>query len=247
MTRRLVAVLACRARGTRLYGKPLQLLDVENGRSVLEHLVLLLGTAPEIAQIVLAIAEGPENEPFWEIARSLGVSAVRGDERDVRLRLILGGRIGNATDVFRVTTESPFTHLEPLPEVWRRHVDGGNDLTVIDGVPEGTHFEIYQLAALEWSHDRGDERHRSELCSLYIREHRDEFQVEVVPVPERLRRLDLRLTIDYPEDLIVCRRVYAALRSHAPRIPLSEIVAVLDADADLRALAAPYVVPVPLY
>lgn len=245
--RKLVAALACRANGSRLYGKPLQLLDLDRGITVIEHLVQLLRTAPQIEAIVLAVAEGHENEPFHRIAQQLGVHAIAGSEKDVLRRLIVAGRSVDATDVFRVTTESPFTYLDPLPDAWQAHVSRGNDLTVIDGVPEGTHFEVFTLDALERSHEKGDARHRSELCSLYIREHRDEFQVEIVNLPEEVCRLDLRLTIDYPEDLVLCRRVYDRLRHQAPRLKLTDIIRVLDADPSLHALVAPYVVPVPLY
>lgn len=245
--RKLAAALACRANGSRLYGKPLQLLDVERGITVIEHLVELLRTAPEIAEVVLAVAHGPENQPFHQIAERLGVRAVSGDQRDVLRRLIVAGRAAEATDLFRVTTESPFIYLDPLPAAWQSHLANANDLTVIDGVPEGTHFEIFTLEALERSHSRGDHRHRSELCSLYIREHRAEFRVEIVDVPPAVRRLDLRLTIDYPEDLVLCRRVYQQLRHEAPRLQLRHIVNLLDADPSLRALVAPYVVPAPLY
>jgi spore coat polysaccharide biosynthesis protein SpsF (cytidylyltransferase family) len=85
------------------------------------------------------------------------------------------------------------------------------------------------------------------LCSLYIREHRDEFRLEVVPVPPAVRRQDLRLTIDYPEDLLLCRRIYEALAASAPRIPLTAIVAFLDRHPELAALVEPYVSPSSLY
>jgi spore coat polysaccharide biosynthesis protein SpsF len=245
--RKLVAALACRAAGTRLYGKPLQLLDIERGVSVLDHMISLAQTEQAIATIVLGVAEGPENDPFVAVAARHGIGAVRGSERDVLHRLILCAELGKGTDVFRVTTESPFFHFEMIEQAWRRHVEAGNDVTVIDGLPEGSHFEIYTLEALRRSHARGDERHRSELCSLYVREHRDEFKLEVLPVPAELERLDLRLTIDYPEDLVLCRRIYEALKPMAPRIPVSRIIQLLDAQPALQALVAPYVVPVRLY
>jgi len=245
--RKLVAALACRAKGARLYGKPLQLLDVASGLTVIEHMISLLRTAPEIADIVLAVSHGSENEPFHDIAGKMGVSSIRGDERDVLERLILAGRSAGATDVFRVTTESPYTYLDPLPDLWRRHQERENDVTATDGVPEGAHFEVYRLDALERSHARGNERHRSEMCSLYIREHRDDFRVEIVPVPVEVQRLDLRLTIDYPEDLVLCRRVYAALAHQAPRLQLPDIIRVLDQDESARQLVAPYVVPSPVF
>lgn len=245
--RKLVAALACRAKGARLYGKPLQLLDVDEKLTVIEHIVASLRTAPEIAEIVLAVAVGSENEPFHEIAGRLGIRSIRGDERDVLERLILAGGSANATDVFRITTESPFTYLDPLPDAWRRHLAHDNDVTATDRLPEGTHFELYRLNALERSHARGDERHRSEMCSLYVREHRAEFRVEVVPVPEKVQRLDLRLTIDYPEDLVVCRQVYMQLRHQAPRLALPDIIRTLDRDDQLRRLVAPHVDATPLY
>jgi spore coat polysaccharide biosynthesis protein SpsF len=245
--RRLVASLACRVNGSRLYGKPLQLLDVDRHVSVLDHMIALYRTEPSIAAIVLGVAEGAANEPFHDLAARLGIQSIRGDERDVLRRLIQCAEAAEGTDVFRVTTESPFIYYDAIEAVWTRHVEDGNDVTVIDNLPEGSHFEVFTLEALQRSHARGTSRHRSELCSLYIREHRDEFRVAVVPVPAAVQRPDLRLTIDYPEDLVLCRRIYEHLSEHAPRIPLAEIVAFLDARPDLQALVAPYVTPSSLY
>jgi spore coat polysaccharide biosynthesis protein SpsF len=245
--RRLVGAFACRIAGTRLYGKPLQLLDIPRGVSVLDHMIALVRSEPAIADVVLGIAEGAGNDAFIEVAQRHGIGYIRGSEKDVLQRLILCGRAGRATDVFRVTTESPYFHFEMISEVWRRHVDAGNDVTVIDGLPEGSHFEIYSMGALERSHERGESRHRSELCSLYVREHRAEFKVEVVPIPTALERMDLRLTIDYPEDLVLCRRVYEQFSALAPRIPLTRIIQFLDESPALKALVAPFVHPARLF
>ena len=240
--RRLAAALACRAEGSRLYGKPLQHLDVDKKVTILDHQIALIRTLPCIHDIVLGVAEGPANQVFVEIAQHRGIGVIIGDARDVLQRLIACARHARATDVFRVTTESPFFHFEAVEDAWRRHQESGNDVTTIDGLPEGCHFEIYTLEALERSHRLGDARHRSEFCSLYIREHLVEFRVEVLPLPPALERLDLRLTVDYPEDLVVCRRVYAHGAPSAPRIPVGEIIAFLDAHPELTALVAPYVV-----
>lgn len=240
MTRRLVAAVACRMEGSRLYGKPLQNLDTKVPVSVLAHIVAVLRTFPCIEATVLGISEGPANEAFTAFAAQAGLPHIRGDQRDVLGRLVQCGQSAGATDIFRVTSESPFCYTDAIEEVWRSHVAHNNDVTVIDDVPDGCHFEIYKLSALEASHQRGSDKHRSEYCNLYIREHRDEFQVEVIPVPDVIRRGDLRLTVDYPEDLIVCREVYGHLKQHAPRIPLTEIIRFLDGRPDLTALTAPY-------
>lgn len=238
--RRLVAALACRAGGSRLYGKPLQMLDVDGRTTVLEHMIGWIRTETVIDDIVLGVAEGPENEPFHALARKHGIRSIRGDETDVLSRLIQCGEAGQATDVFRTTTESPFTYFEAIAPAWRLHQADGNDVTNLAAVPDGSGFEIITVETLQRSHRLGDARHRSELCTLYVREHQDDFKVHVIQPPGAVRRPDIRLTIDYPEDLVLCRRIYEHFRSVAPRIPLADMIEFLDARPDLTALVAPY-------
>ena len=240
MSRRLVAALACRNQGSRLYGKPLQNLDVERGVRILDNIIACLRTVPCIDQIVLGISEGQENEVFRSIADAAGVAWIVGDQRDVLQRLIQCGERGGATDVFRMTTESPFPFVDAIEEFWQRHRNEGADATFIWDIIDGAGFEIYALDALRTSHARGEAKHRSELCSLYVREHPDEFHVLRVDAPAVLRRKDIRLTVDYPEDLVVCRAAYEALKHQAPRISVPDIVAFLDRRPRLLELIAPY-------
>jgi len=242
-SRRLVAVLACRAEGSRLYGKPLQNLDPAIGVTILDQIISSVKRKTCISSIVLAVSEGLANEPFHGVAQKHAIRSIRGDPQDVLQRLIQGCRAEKGTDVFRVTTESPYMYHEAVEEAWDRHVQHGNDVTAVDGLPEGAHFEIYTLRALEESHKHGDLRHRSELSSLYIREHRSDFKVEAIPVPKVVCRPELRLTVDYPEDLALCRSAYLALKQQAPLIPVAEIIRFLDANPKVRALAEPYAKP----
>ena len=84
-----------------------------------------------------------------------------------------------------------------------------------DNIIDGIGFSITKLSAFEISHKNGNKNHRSEFCNLYIRENMEKFNTIILPTPETLIRKDLRLTVDYPEDLIVCRKIYANLKNHA--------------------------------
>lgn len=245
MKRRLVAALACRNNGSRLYGKPLQMLSAT--ATVLDQIITALKTFDIVDEIVLGISEGSANAPFVDVAHAHAVSYLFGDAHDVLHRLILCGRMGKATDVFRVTTECPWFAYDMLEPLWKQHIEEGNDITVCDRLPEGLHFELYTLDALERSHERGSSRDRSEFCSNYPRTHRDEFRVAVVLPPPELQRLDLRVTIDYPEDLVLSRAIAAACADAMPRVPVSRIVQFLDSRPDLKALVQPYVVPSPVW
>ena len=240
MSRRLVAALACRNQGSRLYGKPLQNLDVDNGVRILDNIVACLRTISCIDEIVLGISEESENDVFRAIADAKGLPYIVGDQIDVLSRLVQCGQHAGATDIFRMTSESPFLYFEPVEELWQRHQDEGADASFIWNIIDGTGSEIYTLDTLKASHDRGSSRHRSELCSLYVREHPDEFRVLMVDPPAELIRKDVRLTVDYPEDLVVCRAAYTAFQAQAPRIRVTDIVSYLDQHPKLLDLLAPF-------
>ena len=239
--RKLVACLACRNQGTRLYGKPLQNLDIDARLSVLEYITASVRTYAVVSDIVLAISEGVHNHAFIELAERCGMKYIVGDEEDVLQRLILACEAVNGTDIFRLTTESPFTYFEAIERAWAQHIDNENDITALDLLPDGSGFEMIRLEAYKTSWRNGAAKHRSELCSLYIRENKTDFKLGYVEIPNKIRRTDIRLTIDYPEDLVLCRFVYQRLRHKAPLIPLSEIIDLIDANPELKKLVDPFV------
>jgi spore coat polysaccharide biosynthesis protein SpsF (cytidylyltransferase family) len=117
---------------------------------------------------------------------------------------------------------------------------GGDRLKRFDDVIDGCGFEIISLSALETSHAKGERKHRSELCTLYLRENHDQFSIIRLAAPPELVRRDLRLTVDNPEDLALCRAVYTTFKEQAPQIRVHDIVAFLDANPSLIALTAPF-------
>ncbi|HET7484912.1 MAG TPA: hypothetical protein VFJ64_05980 [Solirubrobacterales bacterium] len=238
MSRRLVAGLACRLTGSRLYGKPLQSLDPGSGVTILSQIVACIRAARVPAEVVLAIAESPANVALRYTAEELDAPYVLGDEKDVLGRLILAAESRDATDLLRKTTESPFFDVDGMERAWERHVANGNDVTVVDHLPQGAPVEIYTVEALRRSHEEGRDEDRSELVSNYARFNQRLFKVEIVKAAPVCRRTDLRLSVDGPEDLILCRAVYEELKESAPLIPMAEIVAFLDSRPDLTQLVA---------
>ncbi|MFH1282528.1 MAG: acylneuraminate cytidylyltransferase [bacterium] len=241
MKKKLVATLACRNQGTRLYGKPLQNLDIEKNISILQYMVDWLKTMKVVDEIGLAVSDGKDNLVFADFAKKASIAHIIGDEEDVLGRLIQCADNLKATDILRLTTESPFTYFEAIEDAWSKHVKEGCDLTCLDNVPDGSGFEIIKLDAYKYSHQHGEEKHRSEYCSLYIRENKSKFKLNYVEVPVEIKRTDIRLTVDYPEDLILCRAIYQRFKDKAPKIPLKEIIVFLDEQPRLKELVAGFV------
>ena len=239
MRRKLVAALACRNQGSRLFGKPIQNLDIEKGIRVIDNIIDCLKTIKSINSIVLAISEGQENNIFQQIAKQKRIEYIIGDEIDVLSRLILACKKVDGTDVFRVTSESPFLYYNAVEKLWIKHCNDENDATFYDEIIDGCGFEFIRLSALQKSHLEGEDKHRSELCTLYIRENLNDFKVQKIKAPDHLNRKDLRLTVDNPEDLFICRKIYNEFKNQAPQINLEDIISYLDQHPDLKDLTYP--------
>jgi spore coat polysaccharide biosynthesis protein SpsF len=241
MKRKLIAALACRNGGSRLYGKPLQNLDFEKGVSIIDYILQWIDLIPAIDGVVLGISEGIENLVYVDFCKKRNIPYIIGDEKDVLSRLIQCGDRGQATDVFRISTESPFIYSEAIESAWDNHVKGDYDFSCLDNVPDGSGFEIIKLDVLRDSHINGEDKHRSEFCSLYIRENKSKYKIQYVAAPAEIKRTDIRLTIDHPEDLVLCRTIYSHFQKASPRISLLEIIEFLDSRPDLKAIVRPFI------
>jgi spore coat polysaccharide biosynthesis protein SpsF len=240
MTRKLVAAIACRNQGTRLYGKPMQNLDIISKTTILQYIINCLKTINEIDEIVLGISEGLENEVFKIVANQNKLNYIVGDQDDVLSRLIKCGEVSDATDIFRITSESPYLFFESVEALWEEYQKKNLDAIFMDEIIDGCGFEIISMNALIKSHKYGKDKHRSEFCSLFIRENLHMFNIIKKAPTLDLIRNDLRLTVDYPEDLVICRKIYEYFLEDTPRISLIKIVNFLDSNPELKKLVSPF-------
>ena len=127
MSRKLVAVLACRNTGSRLFGKPLQNLNVKKNYTILDNLIGCLKKFNFIKDICLGISVGDVNKIYINYANQKKIKHILGDEINVLSRLIKSGLKCNATDVLRISSESPFLFHEKLNTAWIKHKENNND------------------------------------------------------------------------------------------------------------------------
>jgi len=233
MDAKVVATLACRSESTRLYGKPLQQIGDE---PILTHLVDQLRKVEAIDDIVLAIADAPSRDSYREYARSKGIGYVVGSEENVLGRLIEAGKEGNADVAVRVTTENPFVYTQNVDQMVEEHLKRNHDYSMTEELPLGSSIEVASITALETANRRGSERHRSELCTLFLVENPSSFSINLHTPPEDMRRPDLRLTVDNPEDLVVARRIWEHLPENTRTPSLRSVVECVDENPGITEL-----------
>jgi spore coat polysaccharide biosynthesis protein SpsF len=115
------------------------------------------------------------------------------------------------------------------------HLESGADYTYVpgDALLMGVLPEVIARSALEASWDRGEPRHRSELVTLYIKEHADEFRIRTGSLAEGLYRPQYRLTVDEKEDVELMQALFERLSQPGKLVSTREAIELLDREPEL--------------
>jgi len=234
---RVVAVVSARMASSRYPGKALVSLA---GEPLLEVLLRRIAASPVLDSVALATSVHPENLALVEVARKLGVPAFQGDEDDVLRRYVDCARSMAAQHVVRVTGDNPLTDIETMEKLVALHLEAGADYTYVpgDALLMGILSEVISRQALELSWERGQPRHRSELVSLYIKEHPQQFKIKTAELPEGLYRPQYRLTVDEAADVELMQALFARLAQPGKIVTAREAIALLDAEPKLAGINA---------
>ncbi|HEU5322354.1 MAG TPA: glycosyltransferase family protein, partial [Methylomirabilota bacterium] len=230
-------VVGARMASARYPGKALVPLA---GRPLLDVLLERLQAAGGVEGVALATSTNPENDPLAALATARGLPAFRGSEDDVLRRYRDCAHALGARHVVRVTADNPLTDLETLEALVALHHARGADYTYVPGeaLLMGILPEVISTAALVRAWERGEARHRSELMTLYIKEHPDEFAIATGALPDGLLRPQYRLTVDEPEDVELMQALFARLSRPGHLVTTREAIALLDANPDLAKVNA---------
>ena len=200
---KIIACIACRLDSTRLFGKPLQLV---NDKSILELQIKQLKKSVLIDEIVLAISQNSGNEIFINFAKKNKLKYLIGSNENVLQRLIMAAKSCGGDIIFRTTSEDPFKHWKIIDDVLRDHISKDADFTYPKNLPEGTGYEIMNIVPLEISEKKGN-KHDKEHVTTYILRNDSKFKINIFTVQKKFQHPEIRLTVDNPEDLIVVRKI----------------------------------------
>ena len=229
---KVFCVVSARMRSRRCPGKVIAPLA---GRPLLEHLLERLLSVKELDGVVLATSDAPENGVLVELADWLGVGVFAGDEEDVLGRYVEVARRWQADNVVRVTADNPLTDLSLVRSLVALHQREGADYTYVpgDALLMGILPEVIARKALEESHRDGEDRHRSELVTLYIKENPERFCIAKGELPRALYRPAYRLTVDEPPDLELMEAIFDRLYRSGEVLDTAAAIRLLDDEPGL--------------
>ncbi len=230
-----VAVIQARMGSRRFPGKSLARL---HHQPVLAWVVDRARGASRVDQVVVATTRDRLDDPLAAWCRSNNIPVVRGATDDVLQRYAEATRAYDADFVVRLTADCPMIPSTLIDDVIEHcHDDRGLDYCSSHEpptFPEGLSAECVPRRVMEWLDEHVTSTFEREHVLLHARLRPEMFRCAGVEVHPPLSHI--RLTVDYPDDLIGLGQVAAELeRSAQLDTPtLDRLVEIWEARADIR-------------
>jgi spore coat polysaccharide biosynthesis protein SpsF len=214
MRSRAGILLQARIASTRLPGKALAPIA---GRPLLEHCLRRL-VAAGVARVVLATTTLDEDTVLCDLASGLGIAVYRGSETDVLARMAEAAEAFDLDPVVRATGDNPAVDIQAPGRVLATLRSSNADYVCEDGLPYGAAVEALTRQALlraAAEATMGDDR---EHVTTWVKRRGDVWNLTFPPAPLPLRRPDVRVTVDTPDDLDYVRSLFARTGSDQPSL-----------------------------
>ena len=226
---KIIASVEARMSSSRLPGK--MLMDIA-GKPVVLRVLERLSQSSLVDEIVLATTDNPADNILAETARAAGFSVFRGSEDDVLKRVVDAHRALSTDIVVEICGDCPLLDPEIIDLAVETFLANECDLIatgVHQSYPQGTEVQVFRYDDLQKISDTVNDPAVREHVSLYFYENPDIYRIIHIIAPRALRAPDIRLQLDYKEDLYLVRDVYNALfPKHGNKFGVHEILEYLN-------------------
>lgn len=189
-------------KSTRLPGKILQPIPLNDGKPLLLWILDELKKSKHKPEIWVATSKNKENDVLAKFCKVNDILCFRGEEEDVLSRFLSITEDRQFDVVVRLTADNPLIDISILDECIEHHIQKKNDYTSTKNLPLGMNLEVISAKTLLSMKEGSLEDAEREHVTLYIKNTDGYKRENYTPmVPKELKKL--RLTVDYPSDLLV--------------------------------------------
>lgn len=228
----ITAIIQARMGSTRLPGKGMMPLA---GKPLLAHVFERILSTRGVDRTVLATCGGDENRVIINLAESMGIPVFVGSEENVLERFYKASRQFGGDYIMRVTGDNPFTDPDYATRTIDAILSSGADLCYFSNLPLGTGVGMVKKSALDIAYQKSDKPHQREHVTPYIREHPEDFTIDIGDIDIYNPFPELRLTVDTPEDFQLAEILYQRLY-HGKPFPLNDVIAFLEQNPGIAAI-----------
>lgn len=195
-----------------------------NDDTLLGYLIKRIRHATELDSIVVATSNKPRDRKIGEIAEKHNVNVFRGSELDVLDRFVKAARLVNAELIVRITADNPFTDPQIMTILIHSQEEKKADYTWMEGLPVGIGSEVISISALKKAASLATDPYDREHVTSFIKRNPHLFKINIMDAPREFNYPEYRLTIDYPDDYQLVRKIYKDLHSDDKFLCLREII-----------------------
>jgi spore coat polysaccharide biosynthesis protein SpsF (cytidylyltransferase family) len=235
-TIKIDAFIQVRLSSTRVPGKALIMLGDD---TCLGHVERRVRQASCLSDIIVCTSIDASDDPLVEFATKRGLAAFRGDPHDCLERFLRCAEAFKSDVIVRVCGDSPLIEPDVIDGAARLLVAEEFDYVHSPALPVGAYVEVFTAAALERAALAAKDGSLSDHLTYFLRRTEINRVGEYEP-PVHLRRPDLVLALNRPEDLEVLARVFEADAS-GKDLTLADAISYLNAHPEFAAMNANYV------
>lgn len=225
-------IIQARMASTRFLGKNLMLLNEKD--TVLEILIKRLKLCKLNDEIIIATTPDEKNLLILKVAKKNYILYFVRDEENVLERFFEAAKKYNLDIIVRITSDCPFVDPKLLDEMINFFINNNYDyimnLDEVSNFPEGFDVEIFSFEILKKIFNLVKTDYEREHVTIFIRNHPEMFSIFHYNKENLKFFKDLRLTLDFREDLEILREVYHLLKKKGKGIDFSlqDVLDIID-------------------
>ncbi len=211
------------------------------GATLLERVIERIRPASSVHEVIVATTVHKNDDPIFDLCRKMNVPCFRGSEDDV-LDRVYRAAVAHHTDIIvQSGADCPFYDPELIDLLvyimkWSGYAYTANDMKLT--FPEGIDAHVIAFDALEASAREALDPREREDTPRFIWNSPERFPIFNLEAQagSLLNRPEIRLTVDYPEDLELTRVIYQSLYTPDKAFSSRDVIRFLDSHPQYKSL-----------
>jgi spore coat polysaccharide biosynthesis protein SpsF len=231
---KVVIIVQARTGSTRLPGKILKKVE---GRPLLSYQIERLRKVENANELVIATTTKSNDDEIVSLCDSMKCSYFRGSEHNVLSRYYNAAIKFKADCIVRINSDCPLIDYSVVEEIIEYYINNFPNYDYVSNIleksyPIGMHTEIFSFDALNIANKKSFDKDEREHVTPYIYRNKDIFKLKSIKMFKDLS--DYRLTVDYPEDFEVIKKIISDIYPKKKYFNMHDIVSYLDDNIELK-------------
>ncbi len=178
-------------------------------KTVLETVVERVKKSRYLNKVIVLTSTSKKDDEIFNFCKQNFLECFRGEEDNVLLRFYSASLIYKSDYYIRINADCPFIDWNlidlAIEIAFKNKIYDYISTILSNSFPTGQHIELFKSLTLHTANKFATNPLEREHVTPYIYNNKDKFKI--YPMVSDINESSLRLTIDYPEDLVMCREL----------------------------------------